>query len=144
MKRAIKPIGILALFSTVVFLYVYFFMINKSHPDYTNMVADYKMQAGELYQSYAKNPVNANQNYTGKLIQIRGELSKKDKSDSLSFAIFVFNKGVFGDEGVRCTMLKDYSDQLSHIKKGSIITIKGFCSGYNETDVILEKCSIPE
>ena len=62
--------------------------------------------------------------------------------DSLVIAVFVFNQGMFGDEGVRCTMLHGQTKLAANISKGNTVKIKGFCSGYNDTDVILEKCSL--
>jgi len=47
---------------------------------------------------------------------------------------------MFGNEGVRVSMLQN--EQLSEITTGQNITLKGFCTGYNQTDVVLEHGSI--
>ena len=71
-----------------------------------------------------------------------GKLSKIEASDSLVTAVFVFGQGDFGDEGIRCSMLPKYSFEAGKLQPDGEIKVKGYCTGYNETDVILEKCSI--
>jgi len=39
-------------------------------------------------------------------------------------------------------MLDNYRDDALALQKDQMVTIKGYCTGYNDTDVILEKCSI--
>jgi hypothetical protein len=56
--------------------------------------------------------------------------------------VFVFEQGDFGDEGIRCTMLPKYNFEAGKLQPDVEIKVKGYCTGYNETDVILEKCSI--
>ena len=84
----------------------------------------------------------ASDEYNGKVLEIYGKPSGIEENDSLVIVTFVFDKGMFGDEGVRCTMLDKYNDNALALNLDDNITIKGFCSGYNETDVILEHCSI--
>jgi hypothetical protein len=56
--------------------------------------------------------------------------------------VFVFDEGMFGAEGVRATFLPKYNEKVKNLILGASVTIKGYCTGYNETDVILEKASI--
>jgi hypothetical protein len=49
---------------------------------------------------------------------------------------------MFGDEGIRCIMLQNQNKKLQGFASQDIITIKGYCTGYNDTDVIIEKASI--
>jgi len=69
-------------------------------------------------------------------------LSKIETADSLVIAVFVFNQGDFGDEGIRCTMMKKFNDEANRLQPDGEIIVKGYCTGFNETDVILEKCSL--
>jgi hypothetical protein len=48
---------------------------------------------------------------------------------------------MFGDEGIRCAMLPNHAQNIASFI-GSDVRLKGYCTGFNETDVIMEKCSI--
>ena len=56
--------------------------------------------------------------------------------------VFAYRKGDFGDEGVRVTMLPEYHQAGKAINPFKPVVIKGLCTGYNDTDVILENGSI--
>jgi len=77
-------------------------------------------------------------------LQLTGIPSSIEVGDSLVVVVFVFNTGMFGDEGIRCTMLPNHTENTKSMSLIDKITIKGYCSGYNETDVVLEQCSIVE
>ena len=121
---------------------VYKFVYNKQHPDFENLKADYSLNVSEFYQKFKSNGTTAGETYNGKIIAVTGRLSKVEKSDSLVTAVFVMSQGDFGDEGIRCTMLKKLNQEAMRLQPDAEVKIKGFCSGYNGTDVILEKCSI--
>lgn len=135
MKKLILIISALGLAAGV---YVWFYVYNKPHTDYENKPPDYIMTAKELYDRFVENP---NLNYTGKVIQINGVFQSVEDDDSLITVVFVFNEGMFGSEGVRCTFIPRFNEQLRKLKAPGPISLKGFCSGYNGTDVILEHCS---
>ena len=124
--------------------YVYFFVWNKKHPDFRELPADIFMNAEQLYSDFARQADSASQEYNGKILQIHGDITRIEKVDSLTIAVFVYNEGMFGDEGIRCTFLTPVGDSLSTDDNLIGQDIKGFCSGFNETDVILEKCSLVE
>jgi hypothetical protein len=75
------------------------------------------------------------------VIQITGRINKVESVDSLTIAVFILDEGMFGDEGIRCSMLPNHSEK-THSLEGKTTTIKGYLTGYNDTDVILENCSI--
>jgi hypothetical protein len=49
---------------------------------------------------------------------------------------------MFGDEGIRCVMSKKSSPEAAKLKPDGITRIKGYCTGFNDTDVIMEHCSL--
>ena len=122
--------------------FLYKFYINKPHRDIEKADPDFTLKTENLYKEYTKNKVHSDSLYNGKVIQISGKVDKIETTDSLVIAVFVFSKDDFGDAGIRCTMLPKYNNELKNIIKGTEINIKGACSGYNDTDVILEKCSL--
>ncbi len=120
--------------------YGYFFMYNKSHPDYEQMEAELNVEAEELF--YACRDEGMSSVYTGKLLELTGVPNELELHDSLSTLVFILDDGVFGAEGIRVTFLSHYNDQLKNLEMNKGITIKAYCTGYNETDVVLEKASL--
>ncbi len=120
---------------------VYKFVYNKPHTDYSTANAAYTLNVRELFDAYIASPDTAMKKYNGQIIELKGTPDKIEITDSLVIAVFVFKQGEFGDEGVRCTMLREYNEAAKKQKPGSIIRVKGYCTGFSG-DVILEKCSI--
>jgi hypothetical protein len=54
------------------------------------------------------------------------------------------SEGLFGDEGIRCTMLSKFNEKAKDLVDNTNVKLKGYCTGYNDTDVIIEKCIIVE
>lgn len=114
----------------------------KSHPDYKEMEPEHTLKARVLFDAYRNNKTKADSTYTGKMIALKGTPDKIEQVDSLTIAVYIFEEGMFGEEGIRCTMLPGYNEKANDLRKNPDIYLKGFCAGYNDTDVILEKCSI--
>jgi hypothetical protein len=121
---------------------IYVFIYNKPHPNYEKMVPQFRLTAQELFQSYKTNKPFAEKRYNGQLIEVNGKLGHMESHDSITIAVFIFGQGLFGDEGVRCTMLPKFNEDAKKLIPEGNIKIKGYCTGYNDTDVILEQCSI--
>jgi len=142
MRTWIKVILALAVVGIIALFLVYKFVYNKPHPDFEKKKADYSITASELFTSYRDDNASASKKFNGKVLEVSGILDDIETVNGLSIAVFVFDEGMFGDEGVRITMLPEHSKMLNNYVPGQEITIKGFCTGYNETDVIIEKGSI--
>jgi hypothetical protein len=141
MKKWIK-------FMTVVFLvgiigagFGYKFVYNKPHRDYEKAKADYSISGKELFLQFKNSTPQAGERYTGKVLEIKGQLASVETPDSLTIAVFTLDEGMFGAEGIRCSMLPNHAQHISQFI-GAEVKLKGYCTGYNETDVIMEKCSI--
>ena len=142
MKLWIKIILGLALAGIAAALLIYHFVINKPQPDFEKMKPAYSLDAGPFYKEFKTSKQNAQKLYNGKVIVITGKLSRVESSYSLTIAVFVFNQGMFGDEGIRCTILKKFIPDAKKLKPDGITRIKGYCTGFNDSDVIMEHCSI--
>jgi hypothetical protein len=142
MKTWVKIVLGLFVVGLVALFLVYKFVYNKQHPDFENIEPVYSLNAPDLYQAFKSNKDAATAKYNGKVIALTGKLSKVETADSLVTAVFVFDQGDFGDEGIRCTMLQKFNLEASKLQPDGEVKVKGYCTGYNETDVILEKCSI--
>jgi hypothetical protein len=144
MKRKKLIIAAIALFAIglVSAGLVYQFVYNKPHRDYERAKPVFIIAATDLFDSFRTDREKAEKKYNGQVVLLSGKLDKIEVSDDLVTGVFVFGQGMFGDEGIRCTMLPQHAPGLKSIPEGSDVQIKGFLTGYNDSDVILEKCSI--
>jgi hypothetical protein len=143
MKNWIKILIALIIIGVIAAGLVYKFYINKPHEDIEKATPAYTMSATELWQKYNADLKLSDSLYTGKVIEVTGNLSKTEKSDSLSFAIFVMEAdSMFGDKSIRCEMLAKYGAETTAITPGTAVKIKGFCNGFDQTDVKFSKCSL--
>ena len=120
----------------------YKFIYNKPHRDFEKAKPDFTLEAKELYYNFKNTKSESEQKYNGTVILISGLIKSVEISDSMVIAVFAFEEGMFGDEGIRCTMLPGYNEPVKSLKPDDEVRLKGFCSGYNETDVIMEKCTL--
>ena len=139
MKKVIKITGVLFLAAVLAAAYIWFFVYNKPHRNFEKAKPVIVESARKSYQDFKANPRAAE---AGKVIEIYGVPAGIEHSDSLVVVVFAFQKGMFGNEGVRCTVLPHYRKEAAALSLRDTVYIKGFCSGYNGTDVILEDCSI--
>lgn len=129
-------------------LYIWFFVYNKPHKDFSSAEADFELTPQEIYDAYLTDYEKAINTYNGKMIALKGSPDAVEDVNGLVIAVFLLGEGDFGPQGVRCTFLEDIPYHL--LKTGEPITIKGFCSGFtgdpstgfSDGDVILEKCSV--
>ncbi len=142
MKNWIKGALILTGMVITFTVCVYEFYINKPTKDIEKLIPDFTVNTQKLYKEYTTNKDHSDSIYKGRVIEISGKIDKVEIMDSTIVAVFVFSKGDFGDAGIRCMMLPKYNDEIKKVSLGSKINIKGYCSGINESDVILEKCSL--
>ncbi len=137
-------LGVLFALIVIGAVMVYFFLYNKPQPDYAKKSHDFEVSATDLLAEFKQDATAAGQKYNGKVLLVSGDLSHVETSDSLTIAVFAIEEGMFGDEGIRMAFIPEYTDDLAAITPGSQLAIKGYCTGYNEIDVIMEHCSVPE
>jgi hypothetical protein len=122
-------------------VYTWFFVYNKPHADYAQMEAVAEMTAETCYSAFANSDTIA-QSWLGQVIQVSGTVSLLEQVDSTWIYVMVVNPdGMFGPEGIRCSMKIDAQDWGMQ-EYPADLSIKGYCTGFNETDVILEQCII--
>lgn len=125
-------------------VWVYFFVYNKKHPDFEKLKPEFTLEAAELFEAYRNDNPAATALYNGKMVAVRGKLSAIDQAEALTIAVFVLEQGLFGDEGLRISMLPAHAEKLKAITPGTPVSIKGYVTGFNESDVVLEHGSIIE
>ena len=141
MKTLMKVVLVLVVLGIVGVGLGYKFVYNKPHTNYEKATADFSLAGMELFSQFKSSTQQASERYTGKVLEITGKLNSVETPDSLTIAVFTLDEGMFGDEGIRCAMLPNHARQLTQYI-GADVKLKGYCTGYNETDVIMEKCSI--
>jgi len=142
MKSWIRIVLGLLIVAILTGIYIYFFVYNKQHPDFESEPAVYSLNAGTVFRSFRNNPEAASRIFNGKMIGLTGPVSAVEQTDSLVTVVFVYGQGLFGDEGIRITMLPGNREKALGLSLGAVVTVKGYCTGYNETDVILEQGSV--
>jgi hypothetical protein len=142
MKSWIKILIIVVIVGILAAVGGYVFVYNKPHTNYEKAKPDISIMAADLYSAFVNDQHAAEQTYNGKVIQITGALDSVESTEEITYAVFSFSDGMFGSEGIRCSMLDAYNQEVRNIKPGSLVTIKGYCTGYSGLDVILEFCSL--
>lgn len=143
MNKWIKIIAIVAVIGLIAAFLVWKFYINKPHADIENTPAAYSLNAEELWKQYNQELKLSDSLYTGKVVQIAGNLSNIEKVDSLVYLVFVMEPDPdFGNKTIRCEMLTSHNEEAAALASGSPVKIKGYCSGYDQTDIKITKCSI--
>lgn len=90
-----------------------------------------KVTAIALYDSYTKDSAVAQKNYTGKILEVSGEVHEASLNQQQKQVILLEN----GSDGsyINCTM----EEPAQKIKATDKVTIKGICSGIGEGDADL-------
>lgn len=120
----------------------YFLVYNKPHTDYENASADLEINAADLYQAFIDNEQAAQTAYIGKIIIIDGTVGYIEEHETMVILGFTFQDGLFGEEGIRCTMLENHHEQATSLSTEQQVRIKGLCAGFSGHDVIMEYCSV--
>jgi hypothetical protein len=143
MNKWIKIIAILAGIGLIAAFLVWKLYINKPHADIENTPPAYSLSAEELWKQYNLELKLSDSLYTGKVIEISGNLSNVEKVDSLVYLVFVMEPDPdFGNKTIRFEMLAKYNQEAVVLAPNTPVKVKGFCSGYDQTDVKFTKCSV--
>jgi hypothetical protein len=140
MKKWLTIVVVFIVIGSVSSVLIYKFVYNKPHPDFTKEEVTVRLAANDLYDAYVQDKQVADSLYTGKMMEIYGTYTSLEEEAAEKVIVFVFETSMFGDAGIRCVLLD--GQEGDNLQEGAEVQIKGYCSGYNETDVILEKCSI--
>jgi len=143
MNKWLKIIAILAVIGVIAAGLVWKFVINKPHADIENATPAYTINTQELWKQYNKDLKLSDSLYTGKVIEIAGSLGAVEKVDSLVYLVFIMEPDPdFGNKTIRCEMLPKYNEEAITFQPNTMLKVKGFCSGYDQTDIKFSKCSI--
>jgi DNA/RNA endonuclease YhcR with UshA esterase domain len=129
-------IGILILGSLGAF--VAYKMYNKPHVNVKEASADIAISANKILEDFSTDEITANTKYLEKIIEVKGVISDT-KIEKEKGIITLKTNDDFGS--VLCHLSAAATKQMSALKEGQTITVKGICTGYL-MDVILVKSEI--
>lgn len=139
MKTIVRIAIALFLLLIIAGLLFYFIVYNKPHVNYEVEKPEIEILAKDLYADFVKNSLSASKKYNGKVLQVSGVVDFIEEVEEMRIAVMVFEDGFFGPEGVRFSLLNSQAQRISVGKK---VTLKGFCTGFTESDVIIEHASV--
>ena len=132
-KKIIFAILILA----IVGAFVAYKMYNKPHINVAETSSDISLQAKTIIDNFSSDETKANEKYLDKIIKVTGEIvSIKTENET---TIISLNGNDFGN--VLCYLSDETKNEISSLKEGQIISLKGICTGFL-MDVVLVKCVI--
>ena len=117
---------------------------NRTNKDLSKSKADFNLNAGDLVNEFEKNDSISSIKYTGKILEVRGNVKKTEKDDMGLYTIVLGDSSIISS--VRCSMDTSQQDRASRLPVNSSVTIRGACTGYNKdelglgSDVILNRC----
>ena len=133
-KKIILAILILSIVGAVVAYKMY----NKPHVNVANSKADITITANKILTDFSSDETSANKLYLEKIIEVKGTISET-KLEKGKGIITLKTNDDFGS--VLCHLSEEATKEMSSLKVGQTISLKGICTGYL-MDVILVKCEI--
>jgi len=138
MKKIYKYLLALIGIGIIVILIVWQVVFKKSDSSVKNNKAEYEIEASQIINQFETNEELANTQYLGKVIIVSGTLESFKETNDISLYI----KQETDMSGILCSFDKTAID-LSVLKTGSQIKVKGICTGYL-IDVVMNKCVLVE
>jgi tRNA_anti-like len=144
MTRKARILIALLLVATAAGIYAYREYTRKVK-DLSEVKTDLSIQATDLIKAFEQNDSLANKQYLDKIIDVKGYVKAVEKDEQNYYNIVLGDTAA--ETSVRCSMDSTYNAEAATVSKGSIITIKGSCTGFdaNEllgSDVKLIRCII--
>jgi flagellar basal body-associated protein FliL len=135
MKRSLKWILIVVVILAVAGGVVGYRMYNKA-PEKVEDAKGTAVSANELTQAYTQDEAAANQKYLNKALEVSGTVTEVNKNQDGQTVVTI--SGSDAAMAIQCSM----RDKNVSLKKGHLITVKGFCSGNTMFDVLLTDCVV--
>lgn len=110
--------------------------------DLSKVKADIELSSSALINAFEADEARANAEYLDKIIAIKGPVKKVEKNERGHFTVILGDPNVLSS--VRCSMDSLHQQEVAHLPEGSLVTLKGACTGFNAdellgSDVILNR-----
>lgn len=130
-KTLVYMTSALLLIASVIAVFKYY----KPHRSVKKEEAAFKVSVSELVDAFSTDENEANTQYAGKIIEVRGALKEMILNDSTLILLM-------GDStlptGVSCYLQRDQKDKYTTLTKGEEVLVKGVCNGML-LDVVIDK-----
>lgn len=113
------------------------YIFRKSAVSVESKKADVEIDAGSLVHAFENNESEANELYLGKIVSVKGKVESISE-DEVGISVYLKNDDDIA--GIICSFDKSAKD-ISTIRRGDMVQIKGICTGYL-MDVVLNKCAL--
>jgi hypothetical protein len=133
--KLIVPLAVIIIGGIIAMSYVFRVPENSVK----NEKASYAVTSDELYTSFEEDEATANDKFLGKVIEVTGEVSSIEKTETGQLVILLSCSSPMG--GVRCTFESKQDAVIKKVSQGATCTIKGKCSGIL-MEVVLDNCAL--
>ena len=145
MKKKLIIIGAIIAVLAIIGGSIGLYMFYKPTKDFSKSKVDVTLTSTGLFNEFSKDQNSATAKYvsTDKTIELSGKITEIKKNDDGTTLIILDAGNPDGD--VSCTLTNEESPKAGKFKAGSIIKIKGQCTGYQELiskEVIMIRCGI--
>lgn len=107
---------------------------NRTHKDTSKLKPDYEISASSLLTEFGSNETSSNKKYWDKVLRVEGSVKEVLQDDKGFYSI------VLGDtaslSSVRCSVDSSHGAEAVSLQKGSVIAVKGICTGYNADELL--------
>lgn len=132
-----KLIATVLLLITVVGFLLYGLHLYNKKPIHTKKVNfEFNISAKNITNEYSSNEKAANKKYVNKVIKVSGTIAEINFQNGNSIIVL---KNSNNKVKIICNMLPEENIKVIKFKKGDIVNIKGFCTGFL-LDVMVERC----
>jgi len=147
LKKKLLIIGAIIALLAIICGSIGLYMFYKPTKNFSKSKVDVTLTSTGLFNEFLKDQNLANSKYvsTDKTIEITGKITEIKKNDDGTILI-IFDVGNT-DGDVSCTLANEETPKAAKYHAGSIIKIKGQCTGYQELiskEVIMIRCGIVE
>jgi hypothetical protein len=113
--------------------------------DLTYVKAGVQLDAAGLITAFEKDEAQGNEKYLDKIIAVKGKVKTVEKNGNGYYTVILGEDNSMSS--VRCSMDSVHQQDVASLSAGTIITMKGACSGFNKdellgSDVILNRCVV--
>ncbi|MEQ6118643.1 hypothetical protein [Reichenbachiella sp. MALMAid0571] len=127
----VKIILTLALLGGVVIVGTIYYQFNKPRENVGKARTDFRISVKELVTSFLANESQANEKFLGKILEVDGKVIQLIEEEGSRGILLESSTGT-----VYCAC-----EQIPEIKIGTMVLVKGKCSGYL-MDVVLNDCEL--
>ncbi len=125
--KAYKVLLVAGVLGLLGVLFVYLFVVNKSHTNVEKTKAVYEGSAESLYAAFDTNPQDAASRYVDQVVQVSGTIFATGGSgEHITLEIEAGNP--MGG-GLAAVLAPDQAAKAASLQPGDAVTLRGLCSG---------------